>query len=282
MQGTPLKLVNPETNFLWMNIKYSASLGVPFAEENSLSSERGVVICGTAPTLVKAPALREIQRLKKMGYKICAVKQAIRILNEYEIKPDFSVAMDPGEKQIKKTPLDPEVLYYVASSCHPRMFNYLLKGGAQVNIFHSACGAQKDNLGEMELYEQYYPQHAGLKDVAMGGYTVVNRAVALAEYLGAKKIVIAGAPFGWREGDDYYAPTVTEVASNATGPTLDDRKLVDGKLWFTKADLLPSALSLARKAKLAPEKFEFLGDSLAASLTRRSDEFLNRIINSPT
>jgi hypothetical protein len=279
MSGTQLKLVNPETNFLWMNIQYAASLDTPFAEKDSLKDARGVVVCGTAPTLVQASSIRAIQKLQKQGYMICAVKQAIRILKEYEIQPDFSVAMDPGEKQIKKTPLDPSVVYYVASSCHPRMFNYLMKGGAEVRIFHSACGAQKDNLCEMDLYEKYFPNNCALKDVASGGYTVVNRAIALCEYLGAKKIVIAGAPFGWREGDDYYAPTVAEPAGNASGPTLDDKKQVDGKRWFTKADLLPSALSVARKAKEDPERYAFIGDSLAASLAKKSDTFLDRVVN---
>ena len=278
MTGTHLKLINLETNFLWMNIKYSATLGLPYAEKDSLKNERGVIVCGTAPSLVRGSSLREIQRLKKLGYKICAVKQAIRILNEYDIKPDFSVAMDPGEKQTIKTPLDPQVIYYLASSCHPRLFNYLMKGGASVRVFHSACGAKTEDLAEMEIYEKYYPNNAKITDVAMGGYTVVNRAIALSEYLGAKKIIIAGAPFGWREGDDYYAPTVTEAPGNASGPTLNDSKLVDGKLWYTKADLLPSAVSVARKAKADPEKFEFLGDSLASSLAARSTEFINRII----
>jgi hypothetical protein len=278
MSGTQLKLVNPETNFLWMNIKYSASLNIPFAEKDSLKDVRGVVVCGTAPTLVQATSIRGIQKLQKLGYLICAVKQAINILKEYDIQPDFSVAMDPGERQIKKTPLDPNVVYYVASSCHPRMFNYLIKSGAEVRIFHSACGAQKDNLYEMELYKKHFPDHCSLKDVASGGYTVVNRAISLCEYLGAKKIAIAGAPFGWREGDDYYAPTVTEPAGNASGPTLNDKKRIDGKLWFTKADLLPSAISVARKAKKEPEKFSFIGDSLAASLAKKSDTFLDRIV----
>jgi uncharacterized Rossmann fold enzyme len=278
MSHTELKLVNLETKFLPMNIQYSASLKLPFVEKNDLANERGVVVCGTAPTLVKAPVLREIKRLKGLGFKICAVKQAIRILKEYDIQPDFSVSMDPGEKQIKKTPLDPNVTYYLASSCHPRMFNYLMKGGANVVVFHSACGASQEDLSEMCLYAKHYPENCSIESVASGGYTVVNRAISLCQYRGAQRIFIAGAPFGWREGDDYYAPTVTEPAGNASGPVLDDQKRVDGKLWYTKADLLPSAVSIARKVKLDPMRFEFLGDSLAASLAKHSDEFINRII----
>lgn len=279
-QSNFMKLVNPEVKFLPMNIEYAASLRLPFVQKDALADEKGVIVCGTAPSLVKASALREIVRLKGLGYKIFAVKQAIRILAEYEIQPDYSVAMDPTERQIKKTPIDPKVTYFVASSCHPRMFDYLLKGGANVVLFHSACGAATETLCEMDLYAKYFPENCEYEGVASGGYTVVNRAVAVAQWLGAKKIYVAGAPFGWREGDDYYAPTVTEPAGNATGPTLDDQGRVDGKKWFTKADLLPSALSLARKAKAEPGRFAFIGDSLAASLAAKSDAFLERVVPS--
>jgi hypothetical protein len=279
-QSNFMKLVNPEVKFLPMNIEYAASLGLPFIQKDALADARGAIVCGTAPSLVKGDSLREIRRLKGLGYKIFAVKQAIRILTEYDIVPDYSVAMDPGEKQIKKTPLDPRVTYFVATSCHPRMFDYLLKGGANVVLFHSACGAATENLCEMDIYAKYFPENCSYESVASGGFTVVNRAVAVAEWMGAKKIYVAGAPFGWREGDDYYAPTVTEPAGNASGPTLDDKGVVDGKRWFTKADLLPSALSVARKAKANPSRFVFLGDSLAASLATKSDAFLQRVIPS--
>lgn len=275
-----MKLVNPEVRFLPMNIEYAASLGLPFVQKGALAEAKGAVVCGTAPSLVKGSTLREIRRLQGIGYKVIAVKQAIRILPEYDIIPDFSVAMDPGEKQIKKTPLDPRVTYIVASSCHPRMFDYLLKGGANVVLFHSACGAATENLCEMEIYERYFPENCSYESVASGGFTVVNRAVAAAEWMGAKRIYVAGAPFGWREGEDYYAPTVTEPAGNASGPTLDDQGRVDGKRWFSKADLLPSAMSLARKAKADPGRFHFLGDSLAAALASKSDAFLERVIPS--
>lgn len=275
-----MKLVNPEVRFLPMNIEYAASLNLPFVQQGALAEAKGVVVCGTAPSLVKGSSLREIKRLQGIGYKVFAVKQAIRILPEYDIVPDFSVAMDPGEKQIKKTPLDPRVTYFVATSCHPRMFDYLLKGGANVVLFHSACGASTETLCEMDLYAKYFPENCSYESVACGGFTVVNRAVAVAQWLGAKKIHVAGAPFGWREGDDYYAPTVSEPAGNASGPTLDDQGRVDGKRWYTKADLLPSAMSLARKAKAEPNRFVFIGDSLAASLASKSDAFLERVVPS--
>lgn len=272
-----LKLTNAETSFLPMNIEYSASLNLPFAEKGSLADEKGVVICGTAPTLVIGSSLREIRRLAALGYKIVGVKQAINILREYEIPVHYSVAMDPGERQIKKTPINKAVNYFVASSCHPKMFDYLITGGAKVSVFHSACGAATHERAEMDIYAQFYPENCAYESVASGGFTVVNRAVSLFEYMGAKRIYIAGAPFGWREGDDYYAPTVTEPASNSTGPTLDDKGRVDGKTWFTKVDLLPSAVSLAKKAKASPGKFYFIGDSMAASLATKSDAFLERV-----
>ncbi len=157
------------------------------------------------------------------------------------------------------------------------MFDYLRANKADIRIFHSACGATENGLGEMDLYAKYFPDHSQPEHVACGGYTVVNRAVAAAQYMGAKRIYIAGAPFGWREGAEYYAPGVKEPAGNASGPTLYDKKMVDGKGWYSKADLLPSAASLARKAKREPNRFFFIGDSLAASLAKHPEHFLQKV-----
>jgi hypothetical protein len=269
------EMVNLEASMLPLNIEHCASLGLPFVKKDFLANKPGVVVCGTGPTLPKS--MFRIKELVRRGYAVIAVKQAIRILAEASVKVDYSVAMDPTERQIKKTPIDPNVTYLVATSCHPRMFDYLKKNKVNVEVFHSACGASEPGLGELDIYDKYFPSQDN-SFVASGGFTVVNRAVAVAEHLGAKRIYVAGAPFGWREKGTYYESSVKEAAGNASGPTLDDKALVDGKMWYTKVDLLPSAVSLARKAKANPPRFFFLGDSLAASLAARSDEFIERVV----
>lgn len=277
---TQLKLTNANVAFLPMNIEYSASLKLPTLQRDIHRKAPGFIICGTGPTLLEPKTLKDIRRFSRQGFIVIAVKQAIRLLKEQEIKVHYSFAMDPGAAQLKKTPIDKEVNYIVASSCHPAMFDYLTEAGCKITVVHSACGATKGNMAEMNIYEKYYPDFCHVEDVMSGGYTVVNRAVHAAEYMGARQIIIAGAPFGWREGTEYYAKSITEAASNATGPTLGDNGSVDGKLWFTKADLLPSAVSLAKKAKKNPGKFIFLGDSLAKGLEKKDENFLQQIIKS--
>lgn len=274
-----LKLVNPHLQFLHLNVKNAAKLKLPFLQRDVLAKEKGVVVCGTAPALMEPKTLREIRRLADLGYKVFAVKQAIRLLTNECIPVSFSFAMDPGEKQIRKTPLQKGVNYIVASSCHPVMFDYLLDAGMEVSIFHSACGVTEGELHEMQVYEKYFPDNCGMDQVACGGYTVVNRAVAAAEYMGAKRIYIAGAPFGWRPEAEYYAPGVKEPAGNATGPTLYDQKQVDGKGWYSKADLMPSAVSIAHKAKQNPGRIHFIGESLAASLAKHTDRNIEGLKN---
>lgn len=271
-----LKIVNPEASMLALNIEYAASLNLPFVPKNLLRNRPGAVVCGTGPTLTGA--IREIRALARKGYAIFAVKQSIRILTDLGIKVDYSVAMDPTERQIRKTPVVEGVTYCVASTCHPRMFDYLLNKNADVLLCHSASGAQDGEIGELDLYDKYFEGVPGNEFVASGGYTVVNRAVSVAEYMGAKRIYIAGAPFGWREGAGYYEGSVKEPAGNASGPTLDDKGQIDGKTWYSKADLMPSAVSLALKAKANPAKYYFMGDSLAAALAARSYEFIERVL----
>lgn len=292
---TRIRFTNPNFDDLERHIRSAAVRGLPMVRRNGYAGAQGAVVCGSGPSLTIAATLKRIGRYLERGWHVIACKEAIRLLVERGVRVDFSVSMDPGEGQGRKTHRDAGIVYCVASSCHPALFDHLLGDELTVWLFHSACGC----AGEAGLYRALFP----CGDVMQGGYTVVNRAVSLAKYMGFPKIALAGADFGWRPGRDeldqlraenaideavyrrakrsartggYYARGAREAAGNA-GANLTDHGMVDGKPWMTRPDLLASAVAIARASKRG-QIDTILGDSLAAALARRDEEFLKRVL----
>lgn len=265
-----MRMANPNFGHLHKNIDHAATLGLSMLTPGCHKDARGAVVCGTGPTLLEPKSnLRKVRELADKGYIIIAVKEAVTLLTKRGIKVHYTVAMDPDAKQIEKTPLVKGVTYLLASSCDPRMFKHCLDGGMDVKIFHSACGAEN----EIPRYHHLF----GDTTVAEGGYTVINRAYAVAKIMGITpaRIYIAGAPFGWRKEQSYYADGVKGKPGNSVGPEWSDGGKVDGTPWFTKLDLLTSAQDLAKRIKNG--EAQTIGDSLAQALSRHPVEFIEAI-----
>ena len=290
-------------------IQYSASLGLPLIEKDCHAGESCLIV-GTGPTLKNKTILRQIKEFAKT-HVVIGLKESISFLKSKGVKVSYSVAMDPGgERQIKRTPIDRDVTYCVASSCHSDFFDYLLKNKCEVKIFHSACGqgaptyergmlvqiGENDmaivegdyvittmNEGyelcpvigmvkqEVEIYKELF-DHG---DTMCGGFTVTNRALALAKYMGFDPIKMAGTDFGWRkEGGSHYCDLVQ--VDTHDDQYMTDQGEVDGTPWLTKPDQLASAQDVAKKIKAG--EVEVLGDTLPVALAKRDDAFLDEIV----
>jgi len=291
-------------------IEYSASLGLPVVEKGSNAGEKCLIV-STGPTLKNKEVLRSIKHYAKT-HTVIALKESIPYLKSKGVKVSYSVAMDPGgQRQITRTPIDKDVIYCVASSCNIEFFDYLLDAGCEIKVFHSACGQgapsyEKGMLvqigedefslvegeyvlttmgdgyevcpivgmvkQEIEIYKELFNGYA---DVMCGGFTVTNRALALAKYMGFEEIVMAGTDFGWRkEGGSHYSDLV--AVETHDDQYMTDQGVVDGTPWFTKPDQLASAVDVAKKIKEGG--VTVLGDSLAVALSKRDDEFLRELV----
>lgn len=261
------------------------------------------VVCGSGPSLKEPGVKGEIRRLQTInGAKIFACKAAISFLSSQGIKVDYGVSMDPGAhiadpRKIKKVV---GVTHIIASTSDPALFDYLLGNefgeSAEVQVFHSACGFNRliteAEYKDLEPDEQIYylPTKKGdgyftneelmyralFPDAAVmgGGFNVVNRAVSLAQYMGASKIVLAGADCGWRDDELMYV----DGPAHRPGVDMNDKGLVDGKNWNTRPDMLASAVALVRAARQAGAKhFEIIGDTLPHSLMEKDDAFLDQV-----
>lgn len=260
-----IRFTHPEVAHLGAHIAHAAGLGLPLAPAGRHQGRPGAVIVGLGPSLGERPVMARIAGLARRGWHVFAIKEAVRLLIEAGLPVHYAVNMDPGATEAARTPIVGNVTYCVASSCHPALFRHLAGGNASVWLFHSACGWP----GEVTLYRRLF----AAADVMVGGYTVANRALSLARYLGFRRLVLAGADFGWREGGGYYAPGVT--AKPLGDGVLSDHGRVDGRPWFTRPDLLASATHVARLVKAG--EVRVLGDSLAASLARRDAAFIDAV-----
>ena len=258
---------NPNVPFLADYILHSARRKLPLVRHNMRRDAMGAVICGSGPSLLTDETLAFLREKEQTpGWLIFACKESIRMLREEQgIRVDYSVSMDPGANQTAKTYRDKLITYCLASSCNPVLYDWLLDYGCKVMVFHSACGV----VNEVGLYKGLF----GCGDTVVGGFTVVNRAVGVANYMGIPNLVLCGTDFGWREGSDYYAKGAT--GKHLVDVTMNDAGQVDGKTWWSRPDLLASAVSIAHLIKRG--KLTVLGDSLANSLAKRDDEYLARV-----
>jgi hypothetical protein len=312
-----VKFDNPEFRNLGANI-YRAAEKVESGVFKMVEKERhkdspGVVIASTGPSIEDHDVLTEIHDLVvNRGYDLIALKESIKFLRDgHNLPVKYSVSMDPGrDRQITRTPVYDDVVYFVASSCSSELFDHISKG-ATVEVFHSACGYSESAiepgmmfdvspdqfcivLGEYELkttddytfspvvtqgtnevdiYQRLFPTG----DTMQGGFTVTNRALALATYLGYPDIVIAGADFGWREdhaSDTHYASFVTVGAQQKSYMTDEGR--IDGNPWLTRPDQIASAADIAKRAQEGT--IRLLGDTMAAALTKRSRDFIDQLV----
>ena len=298
---------NPESGNLGKHIAAAAARGLPMIEKNCLAAARGAVVCGLGPSLQRPDVLAKVRGYAKRGWIVFGLKEALGFLADQGIRPKFSANMDPTVHEVGRTPVLDGVTYCLASSCHPDLYDHVLGQGGVVNVFHSACGyvetkcdagfvidlgadQQAVVLGEYGLtttegyefspiviarfdevavYRRQFPN----ADTMCGGFTVGNRAVALAKYMGIERIVVAGLDFGWRDGSDYYAEFCR--AAPLRDVLMHDDGKVDGRPWHTRPDLLASAKDIAIRIKAG--EVVVLGDSLAAALAKHDDDYIQGI-----
>ncbi len=219
--GNRIKFVNPNVDNYERNIKHAAELhkkGMPVIKKDQLlkpSDKEGpsVIVIGSGPTLVNH--FDDIREWKNRGAIVFACKKAIKVLHDEGISSEYAVSMDPGAhiacpERIYKAP---GVHHIIASSSDPKLFEYL--EGEQVSIFHSATGL----ANEVELYKTLFDNG----DVMGGGYNVVNRAVSVAMYMGASRIILVGCDCGWRTSQSFYA----DGTMNRPGVDMCDGGLVE-------------------------------------------------------
>jgi Protein of unknown function DUF115 len=135
------------------------------------------------------PSLRETYR--EFKGLIFAVNGAHDFLVERLVRPYACAAMDPGEHMAENITPSHGVFYYIASTCHPKVFEKLK--GHRVICWHPSG---------TPLLDEYYRERS-LFTVA-GGSTIGVRAIDLCYVLGFRKFELHGLDSSFAETTHAY------------------------------------------------------------------------------
>ena len=158
------------------NIRHALTLGLPEMGCSLVRHNGDFLICASGPSI--EGQLRAIKRFKKDGATICAVNDTHDWLLSRGVVPDILLLLDPTEQLAGrvKSP-HPDVVYLVASQCHPAVFERLT--GGSVVLWHAlALMGEEKILGER--------MRVG------GGTTVGLRALNVGYLLGFHKFHLFG------------------------------------------------------------------------------------------
>lgn len=252
---------------------YSSALAYPMIDKDRYKGLTGVIV-GSGPSLNNPEVKEALQELsERSDVVVLACKAAIKWMADHDMKPDYGVSIDPGahiacEEKICRVP---GVTHIMASVTAPEVFEYLKD--EHVELFHSVCGLPE----EVELYSRLFSDES----IMQGGFNVVNRALAIAQFMGFETIIMAGCDSGWREDQSIYADGRSFMADQKK-VFMNDMGMVDGTPWHSTPDMVASAVALATIAKKYDDQdksdnFVFLGDVLPKSLRGRTDDFLKDV-----
>ena len=257
-------------------IEYNAKWPFPVIPPN-VCKGKSVVICGAGPSLEHPDALGAIKHMRDIKGHVWGCNAALPWLKRNNKYVTHGVAVDGTLGMLDVWATAYKMKYLLSSSVNPKLIAHLVEHGVrQVAFFHNyqgTCGKV-----EFQLYEELWKPSV----ITGEGLNVVNRVLRLAEYMGYRKIFVAGADCGL--GIDESAFHVGGTTRENLGldklygksqPELED---AIGRRWITTPDMAMSAIDLVKAKRQYGQRLILLGDTVPARLCGQSDEFLDRII----
>lgn len=168
------------------HVKYCCGLGLKLFVPTPHRHDLEAVLVGSGPSVrEEVKNLQKKRRNPKMVF--FGIKGGHDFLLENGIEPHFGLAVDPLEKIHKENFLRKakECIYFIASQCHPTLFDTLLARDEKVVIWHLLT----DNLMKWSqeegspVYNHYF---------IPGGSTSGLRAIVLAYSMGFRKFHLFG------------------------------------------------------------------------------------------
>lgn len=232
-----------------------------FGQPNEYAGKT-LVICGAGPSI------RQAYKECRKADHVWGCNRAASWLARKGWHITHALAIDAGTSMLETVWREPPDVrdFILASSVHPALIEHLLARGKRLRLFHSMRGGVDE---ELNLYRMLFPP-APL--VGMG-LNSVNRALELAEWLGYRRIALAGADNAFGPNDEMYGTGEKVIFGDATV-----RGVIDGREWHTRPDMLASAKSLARVKWRLGERLQFIGNTLPRALSRKDEAFLDRVI----
>lgn len=168
------------------HVAYCSTLGLEYFTPTKTPHNLEAVLVGSAPSV-----RTQVQKLKSMRknpkYIFFGIKGGHDFLVENKIQPHFGLAVDPLEKIHRENFLKDakDCKYFIASQCHPTLFDSLIERGKKIIIWHLAT----TNLGEWTR-EEGSPVYRHY--LIPGGSTSGLRAMVLAFAMGFRRFHLFG------------------------------------------------------------------------------------------
>lgn len=273
--------------------------GDAFMLKEASKAGKHLVICGAGPSLAEHAAEYCPQADEVWG---CNSAATWLIDNGHKCTHAFTV--DQTAEMLVEWMAAPDVQYLLATTAHPHLVEHLRAKGRDIRWFHNyvgvkgpdmqwpdATGKHVKMLREDWLYAVLYP----FTIRAGSGLNSVTRAIDVAVFMGYETITVLGADcavrttgpvpagmvYGTPEHHDWLrAHTVMHadgghaMASNASATLFDGE--IDGRRWWTKADMIISAVWLVKMARRL-KHLRLIGDTLPNALADKDDEYLGRL-----
>ncbi|MFW9943669.1 MAG: 6-hydroxymethylpterin diphosphokinase MptE-like protein [Candidatus Sifarchaeia archaeon] len=189
------------------HVEYCTSLDLPIFYPRPEPHDLEAVLVGSAPSVkTQISSLKKKSRNPK--YKIYGIKGGHDFLIKNKIEPDFALAVDPLERIHKENFLlkAENCTYFIASQCHPTLFDTLIERGEKVVIWHLLTDSlmQYARSPESPIHKHY---------LIPGGSTSGLRALFLSHAMGFRKMHLYG-----------YDSCLSGVQRKVNGETYEEKK----------------------------------------------------------
>lgn len=287
-----------------------------------------VVVCGAGPSLADHAA-----KWCPRGDQVWGCNSALPYLYAQGHRVTHGFTVDQTPHMCEEWADTPDVEYLVASTVHPHLTQLLRGRGRSLTFFHNYVGLNKgpveycacahdhartatDAEGRQQyearcgvcdcttyrpqridyedwLYASLYPPTARVGS----GLNSVTRAIDLAYFAGAARVIVLGADCAIRvrqprpaeailgtpahrrwleEHTQMHADGGSALASGATATVFEG--VIDGRYWLTKPDMAVTAVWLERwRRNVGRKRLTLIGDTLPNALQGKDDAFLDRL-----
>ena len=224
-----------------------------------------LALCGAGPSL-------STQEITGADH-IFACNSALPYLVSRGVTVTGGVGIDQTPGLLNEWKYPPNVPYYVASSCDPALIRHLRANRRHCIFFHNFVGLVDEDGKSDEI--DYYCATWPTTYMVGKGFSVVDRFIGVAEWMGFSHVDVYGADHAFGPGDVAHASgeTATEAYTN---PLILEGE-IDGRLWRTRPDMLLAAVELARRVRDSDGYIRLVGDTLPGHLMDKDDHYLDQV-----
>jgi hypothetical protein len=230
----------------------------------TLQTKRTMVV-GGGPSA--ADHVEDIREHQAKGWKLTAINGAHDWLLAHDICPDACVLMDSTET-VSTFVKRPHVgcTYYLASQCHPSMFEKL--GAAEVVMWH----AHLDEASNREI-EAFDPDAT----ILAGANTAGLHAIAIEYMNGVRKLRVYGLDSSHRPSGDHAYDNSQQTPTSEIEFFFEGERFLSTGTWAAQAEMFcrfwPRYFQLGMR-------IDVIGDGLLPAMARAvQQKFMSELIN---